>query len=321
MSMNIREPREGISIDYSIFPIAGDEITLGNPEDIIWASIKNLCSYDVGDRVLKRYHHKTSSAERKIIYKNICLYIQQAQNFYKAALTAEAVSSPLLYYYSFLHLAKALAEIRYPNFHLMPESTRHGISWTPHPQDTINMKNESLKVTARGVWHCFYEAVLGTTLTMPNPLHLKIVDLFSYCPEISIEYERTLRRKANLIELVKIDELIDKDQKEAWIKLSISREDFKSKLLRNDFLTYLNSNSSISFEEVKEKQKSQRTFEYIDPINYDKRSNVEKILQPNIINLNTYTCLANKEIGYSFPVIYGYRLNFPQSIVLYSIVF
>jgi hypothetical protein len=72
---------------------------------------------EVADGILKEFHMVSNSRTRPTIAKNLQWYIGQAFELYESARNAKANTAPLLYYYSFLNLAKALCEIRYPRFH------------------------------------------------------------------------------------------------------------------------------------------------------------------------------------------------------------
>ena len=41
----------------------------------------------------------------------------------------------------------------------------------------VNMENEYVSLTTRGVWHELYEAITGNSQKIPNPTKLKIKDL------------------------------------------------------------------------------------------------------------------------------------------------
>ena len=110
-------PREGNSLGFRSRIFLSDEWTLGEPEKIVWASIKHMTVTDVADYVLFETHKVKSKRSRSAIVRNLKLYIRQASEFYEAAQIAKANTAPLFYYYSFLNLAKSLCEIMHPKFH------------------------------------------------------------------------------------------------------------------------------------------------------------------------------------------------------------
>ena len=179
--MALPKARDGISTGFHLYSAISKESTRGNREQIVWSSIKHLCAAGVADPILKNTYRITNEKLRLQVATNIRLYINQAFDFYSAALKSETNTSPLFYYYSFLNLAKALCEIKNPNFHLMPECYSHGISWRPNPKYMVDLFEESVYLSNRGVWHILWEKVTGQTCNLLNPTYLKIKDLLSCC--------------------------------------------------------------------------------------------------------------------------------------------
>lgn len=70
---------------------------------------------------VKRY------GKKKIDYAFLLSLIEQAQYFYSAATEAPLKSQPLLYYYSFLNVAKAFITLRNPALHTSGLEYNHGI--------------------------------------------------------------------------------------------------------------------------------------------------------------------------------------------------
>ena len=79
--MPLSEPRIGESFGFGLYPNSGDEYTLGDPERVIWTSIKHLCASDVADRILYHHHNISNKRNREYISWNIKLYLQQADEF------------------------------------------------------------------------------------------------------------------------------------------------------------------------------------------------------------------------------------------------
>ena len=128
--MPLPTSREGTSIGFHVYPIASNEGTLGNPEIVTWASIRHLCSRMVAEGMAER-HGVRLKRDRHVVAANLKLYIQHAAEFYSAADAAKPNTAPLMYYYSFLNLAKALCELRRPSFHEQQDCYQHGINWRP----------------------------------------------------------------------------------------------------------------------------------------------------------------------------------------------
>jgi len=197
-----------------MLPAESYQGTLGDPEKIIWSSIRHLCVPEVAHSILVGTHKIQSQKSLKEIIPNIKVYITQASKFYDAAQHATTDTAPLLYYYSFLNLAKVLCEIRQPRFHKRPESYRHGLSWKPSADFLVYMEKETIYATTRGVWHVLLDALEGQPPRVPNPMTFRIKDLFALCPNTTVEYEATYHQPTRLIELIDPDILFGQKNSE-----------------------------------------------------------------------------------------------------------
>jgi hypothetical protein len=54
--MALPKPRDGESGGFSVFPWQSEELTIGDPEKIIWSSINHLCAKEVADMVLFTFY-------------------------------------------------------------------------------------------------------------------------------------------------------------------------------------------------------------------------------------------------------------------------
>ena len=212
--MTLPDPCEGESAGFHMLPAESYQGTLGDPEKIIWSSIRHLCVPEVAHSILVGTHKIQSQKSLKEIIPNIKVYITQASKFYDAAQHATTDTAPLLYYYSFLNLAKVLCEIRQPRFHKRPESYRHGLSWKPSADFLVYMEKETIYATTRGVWHVLLDALEGQPPRVPNPMTFRIKDLFALCPNTTVEYEATYHQPTRLIELIDPDILFGQKNSE-----------------------------------------------------------------------------------------------------------
>src|ERR1035438_1837048 len=167
--MPLAESRKGESFGFHVYPIVSNEGTLGNPETIVWASIRNLCSRNIAEGTAAVIYGVKKKRDREAVARNLKLYIRQASEFYDAAGIAKPNTAPLIYYYSFLNLAKGLCELTRPDFHRLRECYRHGISWRPNPQKLVDPAREVVSITGRGVWHVLWEAVAGRACPAAKP--------------------------------------------------------------------------------------------------------------------------------------------------------
>jgi len=186
--MTLPNARTGISCGFHLYDNYTVETTVGQREQVIWTSIKLLCAIEKAKNVLKNVYHISDKKTRSKIAKTIKLYINQAYSFYSSAIDASSTTSPLYYYYCFMNLAKAVCEIRHPEFHKNPEYYHHGLSWHPSRDYLVNMQNESVSISTRGIWHILWEILSDMPCNIPNPTKLDVLSLFACCPEISSEY-------------------------------------------------------------------------------------------------------------------------------------
>lgn len=321
--MSLPEPRPGDSLGFRLLPLQEDEVTLGDPEMIIWSSIKHMISFDIADRVLRSVHKIGKQSTRKTVAKNVKLYVEHAFEFYEAANAAKANTAPLFYYYSFLNLAKALCEIRHPKFRTKPESYRHGLSWRPDTQRVVNMKRESLSISTRGVWHVLWETLEGKKCAVANPVRLGVRELFSLCGSIEIEFEKTYRRLTPLIDLVKPHILINGPEKQVWLRFSVRRENlrqlriFRPKLL--DLIKYKTS----TYRQVQSGDIGLWAFELERPKQLLRKSKDEwfDVMQSEIKQLNLFAHLQVDHLTYAIPIQTLLPITLSQLMVLYSLMF
>ena len=79
--MKLKEPKEGTEAGFQILPESSYEGTLGDPEKIIWSSIKNMCSLDLTDYILFSVHNVKKKDTRSKVAKNIKLYVARLPTF------------------------------------------------------------------------------------------------------------------------------------------------------------------------------------------------------------------------------------------------
>lgn len=319
--MALLEPRTGESLGFHAYPRVANEGTLGDPETILWSSIRQACSRSVAEAIAGDHGVKKRS-ERKAVARNLKLYIQQAAEFYEAAVQAKANTAPLIYYYSFLNLAKALCELKKPHFHERPECYRHGLSWRPDPQILVNMHREFVSVSGRGVWHALWEALRGVRCPAPNPMKVPIRDLFSYCPEVSVEYERAIGDNQRTLDLEKPDLLYDKKQRESWIRFSIHRADFPINRVSAPAVLQAIRSDRSGYIEVKSANKDFRTFQTARAAKVRANQTAHTALIEDFLALNLFTHIGrDHQLLYFLPVQNRLAIQLPQIVVLYTILF
>jgi len=259
---------------------------------------------------------------RFAITRNLKVYLTQANEFYQAAQGAKPNTAPLFYYYAFLNLAKAVCEIKKPNFHQTNESYRHGISWTPSKDYLVDMEKEFVNLTTRGVWHELYEAVIGASVTIRNPTMLKVRDLFAYSADTSTEYEKAYYKPVRLIYLENIDNFIAPAKNEYWIRFSVNRYDLKDlKLTRQKFLEIITYGGS-KYIQVQSEKDDLWTFEFEKPKKIPKRrEGLFRFIKNEIKAMNLVIHMEDGSLVYKIPVQTQLPLRLPQISILYSLIF
>ena len=320
--MPLPEARKGESLGFHAYARVSDEGTLGDPEKIIWSSIRHVCSRAFAEALAADVHGVKRKADRQGVAKNVKLYIQQSSEFYEAARNARPNTAPLIYYYAFLNLAKALCEFKSPYFHDRQECYRHGLTWRPDPKTTVNMYKESVFLTTRGVWHALWEALVGAHCPAANPSKLRVRDLFAYCPEISVEFQRAFGEDLRTLNLEKPDILYDMKKRESWIRFSIHRVDFRiNRISAPSALTHIRTPRS-GYIEVKSATKDYRTFQTAKPASVRRNQSVRDALTEDFRGLNLFTHIGrDHEMTYFLPLQSKLPLRLPQLIVLYTILF
>ena len=202
------------------------------------------------------------------------------------------------------------------------ESYRHGVSWRPNPQYLVDMKKEDVSVTARGVWHLLWEAFVGTPCTAINPTRLRIRELFSYCPEIGIEYERTFGGDQKFVDLEKPDILYDDSANEAWVRFSILRGNLMLHRITAPMLLRQIQSSRTGYTEVKATDQEYRTFQSTTPVKIGQNDLVLEAIRDDVAAFNAFVHFGGeRDLDYAVPIQNNLPIRMPQVLVLYTILF
>jgi len=295
------------------------ETTLGDPEKVIWSSIRQLVSRGYCSDLAARVHGIRKKTARRYVAANVRLYVQQASEFYEMGSVAKPHTAPLTYYYAFLNLAKALCEFKAPNVHLRQESYRHGLSWTPKPHAVVYLPSERISIARRGVWHLLWEAIMGRRCDVTNPSQLRVSSLFSYCPEVSIEYQRTFGMPPRLLTLEQPTFRYAPAKEEIWTRFSVNKYALRDFLSGPRLITLID-NGRGGYLEVQSPDKNLRTFESTTGIT-DTGSGLYEAIYPDVLKLNLFTTMEDRAIHYAIPLQDRLPIPLPQVSVLYSILF
>ena len=330
--MTLPKPRSGEPQGFHIYGSYVAESTIGQREQLIWSSIKHLCSSEIALETLRKTYQITDATKRTAIASNIKLYINQAFDFYSSALQASTNTSPLFYYYSFMNLAKAICEIKNPNFHKTQESYHHGLSWHPNSNFIVNMQSEHVNISTKGVWHALYQSISNQQLTVSNPTNLLIKDLFSCCPENSSEYEQCFGVLSKLIELCYPQLICSTNGNQVWIRFSIIPHTLKHRGLSIKKFNNIVSNGGDIYRQVLTED-AEHPYLYTFELAIPKTVNLSDetlfyLLKPEIKMMNIFVhpelkSLSPEFIGlcYYIPVQDHLPLKLPQLMLLYTISF
>lgn len=158
---------------------------------------KNICISDIWafwDYAIRM--HKKNKAGVNLEF--MLSLVEQAQYFYTAALSAPIKSQPLLYYYSFLNLAKIV--INMDTFHGTTVKYMHGISNKIEPTTTLS--NAELKISDSNIPQNKYSIASEFMKLMGDnfagatyPLTLLVKNLLKGCVGIHRAYCETYNEK------------------------------------------------------------------------------------------------------------------------------
>lgn len=320
--MPMQDPLSGDSLGFHLYATTSEESTLADPETIVWSSIQHLCSREVAESIGRAVHGLTRKRELESAARNVPIYVKHAFEFHQAAKDAKPNTSPLLYYYSFLNLAKALCEFRNPGLHRRQENYRHGISWRPNKNYVVYPPSEFVSLSTRGIWHLLWEAITRRPCPAANPQKISIHQLFRYCPEVTMEVERAFGSDLRVLTILNPDVVHSENLSEAGIKLEFERSDLRSFRLSGNSITSYLSGADYSFHEVHSNAPTNRSFETrftTVTSNYD---DIINQAAKKISNMNLFCYLLDpKELQYGIPLQANLPFALPQIIVLYTILF
>jgi hypothetical protein len=225
-----------------------------------------------------------------------------------------------------MNLAKVICEIRHPEFHKKPECYHHGLSWRPSPNYLVNMHNESVSISTRGIWHVLWEILSGMPCNIPNPTKLGVLSLFACCPELSSEYEQTVGDHSKCIALDKIDLLHNSTETELWSRFAIHKHDLQAiNLSQRRFLDSISGGLNLYKRVINEDDKNADSycFELITPktipSNYDEPW--WNLVKSEIQMMNLFSHPSPDCLSYFIPIQTNLPITLRQLILVYTIIF
>ncbi|NQU75964.1 MAG: hypothetical protein HQ546_06615 [Planctomycetes bacterium] len=190
-------------------------------------------------------------------------FLEQAKDFFQAATAPQIGSKPLLYYYSFMNMAKAFLTVR-TSFDL--KRCIHGLK---DPQENIvkrmTITSQFVKVDDAGgkPVKLYREFIRECGFKLPaKPAPTKVVDLLEQIVGIHRITSHTLKRNRQFFPIKDIVFEHDSKTKQAWIALCVERGEID------------NSSSDVKkntsrFKEVESTDRDCRRYES-EPLSYSK---------------------------------------------------
>jgi len=182
-------------------------------------------------------------------------FLEQAQDFYEAASAPRMASKPLLYYYSFMNLAKAFLTVR-TNLDL--KSCIHGLKEPPtNVRARLTITSQEVKVDDAGGTRVklYREFMKECGFPLPRKTKpVKVVDLLEQIVGIHRITSYTLKRSRQYFPVESIAFEHDPSAKKVWVALAIARGEVGNSaadVRRN----------SAAFEEVESPDRSCRRYE------------------------------------------------------------
>jgi hypothetical protein len=144
-------------------------------------------------------------------YRRFSAFIRQAENYYRSAKALPYRSSALLYYYSFMNLAKAALAVRAMQF-----NEHHGL--TPrYGTPSTDLAQMQVHVRPRqGIFHALYDLLFATAI--PN-VAFDLLNLLGYVSETHVEYIEATGQQPRTSRTPKL-RLVN-DQNASWLLLGI----------------------------------------------------------------------------------------------------
>jgi YaaC-like protein len=144
-------------------------------------------------------------------YRRFSAFIRQAENYYRSAKALPYRSSALLYYYSFMNLAKAALAVRAMQF-----NEHHGL--TPrYGTPSTDLAQMQVHVRPRqGIFHALYDLLFATAI--PN-VAFDLLNLLGYVSETHVEYIEATGQQPRTSRTPKL-RLVN-DRNASWLLLGI----------------------------------------------------------------------------------------------------
>ena len=150
-------------------------------EKELWLYIRSFSEIKSRGEELVRLH-RNATGDVDSVGKKFRSFVRQAESYWHVARATSYRSSPLLYYYSFLNLAKAYLVLVNPDF---PNRVFHGLSFdTDTKEESLDKHVLKVSLNEKQVFSLLYKDWFETD----SSRELQIKELLSYTRDISLQY-------------------------------------------------------------------------------------------------------------------------------------
>ncbi|MCP3684825.1 MAG: hypothetical protein GY861_19330 [bacterium] len=287
MPGQLPKPRDGkpVKTNCSGFPMFFDKRKPRVLAADAWAFLEYLVAEKLEDRDKKQ-----------------CLaFIEQAYDFYEAAENPQLGSKPLLYYYSFLNLAKVALILKSI---LIPVQLKHGISDPGvNGKEEFNLDGQKLHISGRDKNKhsmLFPELVIALGGVASTSRDIELLDVLEQIVSIHRVFTQVTSRKNQFVPIKSIELRTDSSKVWGHVVLDNTDRDVGTTLKTLKGCTFLND----SLIQVESKGRNESWFE-TKPVKYEGQgmNSAAKVVAARIRSAQLSPILTNKGYLYYFNCI------------------
>lgn len=300
--------------------------------DELWSMLRYDILLDESmDNKLKLRGAKTK-AQRERIKSELLAYIDQAENFYSFARKSDYRSAALLYYYSFLNLAKAFIVSNKPT--LTNKTFRHGLIRKTKRGKLIDRSFQVQKSSTNqiSVFNEIYNLEYNTHLPINKSISFE--HTLGYITDIEDETTKLLKKSSNKIHPSKIYTFLNKKTNKCWTVLitpnSFYPANYKKSFTNfgNNFQRFNPGNLTLEFalnisnSKSKNYNFSQSIFEYDVPPSGNIAQETQKHVKDAIGQLcQDYIYDDSMSFSITDPIRKNWQVPLNEPLAIYSMMF
>jgi hypothetical protein len=201
-------------------------------------------------------------------------FLAQAQSFFEAAQSRQPASTPLLFYYAFLNLAKAF--LVSTKIQQSLDVATHGLSVPPPTAGAAELDTAEVVVKSSGSKPSIFP-LLVRALGFTSPSHNSAFPVSALFPQVVIGHrlwrEGDVRNTERYVTLERVQFVHDRTQGpgEVWLRFDIKRGDLtRFNITQTDFVR--NGQLTDLFERVKAENADELTYEQVHPVAFGHRA-------------------------------------------------